>query len=198
MLFFPGNEGTLSKFLAQMRPWLASGFDVFMFGYRGFGKSAFRWPTEHGVRLDALGAWTYLIRGRRLQPGQIIFYAQSLGCGVASWAAAECSPAALILEGGFPSVNDLASRAVPWLPVKWITTDRFDTATHLGRVACPVLVAHSTEDRQVPWAYGQRLLVAARSPKTFLSLRGEHARALENMPDEFMEAVISFLSSHAA
>lgn len=198
MLFFPGNEGTLSKFVAQMQPWLAKGFDVFMFSYRGFGKSAFRWPTEQGLRKDALGAWTYLTRERHLRPGQIVFYAQSLGCGVASWATAALTPSALILEGSFPSVAEAAARAVPWLPVRWLTTERFDTAAHLGRVACPVLVAHSLEDRNIPLSLGQQVLAAARAPKVFVTLRGGHALALENMPDEFMETVVSFLKNHAA
>lgn len=198
MLFFPGNEGTLSKFIAHMRPWLSRGFDVFMFSYRGFGKSDFRWPTERGLRKDALGAWTYLTHDRHLRPGQIVFYAQSLGCATASWAAAECAPSALILEGGFPSVADAAARSVSWLPVKWLTTERFDTAAHLGRIRCPVLVSHSTEDRQIPFSLGRQVLSAAREPKAFVALRGEHARALESMPDEFMVAVISFLRTRSS
>jgi uncharacterized protein len=197
MLFFPGNEGTVSKFVPQMKPWLTAGFDVLLFGYRGFGKSAWRWPTEQGLRKDALGAWAYLLRARGLKPGQIVFYAQSLGCGLASWAAAECNPAALILEGGFSSVPDAAARVVPWLPVRLLTTERFDTRLHLHHVACPVLVTHSVEDRQVPYAEGQALLAAAREPKSFFALHGEHAQALEIMPGEYLEAILSFLRRRA-
>lgn len=197
ILFFPGNEGTVSKFLPQMQPLHQAGFDIFMFGYRGFGQSAFRWPSESGVRQDARGAWRYLTRERGLAPQQIVFYAQSLGCGLAAWAAAELKPAALILEGGFTSVADITAQVVPWLPIRLLTTQRFDTRKHLGRVTCPVLIAHSVEDEPVPFAQAEKLLDAARHPKALLALRGEHARGLDFMSEEYVAAMIRFLEQHA-
>jgi uncharacterized protein len=193
VLFFPGNEGTLSKFLEQMPPLLTAGLDVFMFSYRGFGKSSWRWPFESGLRQDALGAWNYLTQTRGLQPSQIIFYAQSLGCGLAAWAAAQCQPSALILEGGFPSVVDVTAHLVPWLPVRFLTTQRFDTRQNLGRVSCPVLIAHSQDDRAIPFFYSQQLMAAAPAPKSFFALRGEHAQGLLVMPKEYVQAITDLL-----
>jgi uncharacterized protein len=196
ILFFSGNEGTIGKFVDQMRPLHAAGFEVLLFSYRGFGKSALRWPFESGLRQDARGAWKYLTKTRQLDPGQIVFYAQSLGCGLAAWAAAELGPAALILEGGFPSVADLTAQSIPWLPVRFLTTERFDTRQHLKSVRCPVLVAHSSDDSAVPMSASRELWSAIRGPKEFLNLRGGHARALEVMPREFMAAVNGFLREY--
>jgi len=194
ILFFPGNAGALSKFVEQMPPLLTSGFDVFMFSYRGFGKSSWRWPFESGLHKDALGAWDYLTQTHGLKPEQIIFYAQSLGCGVATWAATQCRPSAIILEGGFPSVPDVTGRLVPWLPVRLLTTERYDTRRHLGRVTCPILIAHSRDDRAIPFFYSQQLLAAAQEPKSFFALRGEHAQGLLVMPREYIRAITDFLS----
>lgn len=198
ILFFSGNEGTLSKFIDQMAPLLKAGFDVFMFSYRGFGKSSRHWPSESGLRQDALGAWKYLVQTRGLKPGQIIFYAQSLGCGLAAWAAAECRPKALILEGGFPSVPDVTARLVRWLPIRLLTTERFDTCRHLGRVSCPVLFAHSQDDRDIPFFYSQQLMAATQAPKSFFALRGEHAQGLLAMPREYIQAIADFLGKNKA
>lgn len=193
ILFFPGNAGTLSKFLEQMPPLLTAGFDVFMFSYRGFGKSSWRWPFESGLRQDALGAWEYLTQTRGLKPDQIIFYAQSLGCGVATWAATQYRPNAIILEGGFPSVPDVTARLVTWLPVDLLTTERYDTRQHLSRVRCPVLIAHSQDDRDIPFFYSQKLMAAAQEPKSFFTLRGEHAQGLLVMPEKYIRAITNFL-----
>jgi uncharacterized protein len=197
ILFFPGNEGTIGKFVDQMRPLHEAGFEVLLFGYRGFGRSALRWPFEAGLRRDARGAWTYLTTLRGLDPRRIVFYAQSLGCGLAAWAAAELDPAALILEGGFPSVADLTAQSVPWLPVRLLTTERFDTRRHLASVRCPVLIAHSLDDPAIPVSAGRELWSSVRGPKAFVNLHGDHARALEVMPREFTAAITGFLQEFA-
>jgi len=191
VVLFPGNAGSLSKFLDGMKSLLDAGADVFMFGYRGFSQSQAKRPSEKGLHLDAEGVWRYLTESRSINPHRLIFYGQSLGCSIAAWAAAHFTPGALALEGGFTSVADVASRHVPWLPVSLLTTERYSTLRYVQEATCPVLIGHSLDDLAIPLSHGKRLYAAAPEPKRWIDLRGEHARALEIMP-RFAEAIIDF------
>jgi fermentation-respiration switch protein FrsA (DUF1100 family) len=191
VVLFPGNEGSLSKFLDGMKSVLDAGADVFMFGYRGFSQSQARRPSEKGLHRDAEGAWRYLTESRGIEPRRLILYGQSLGCSIAAWAAARFTPGAVVLEGGFTSLAHVASRYVPWLPVALLTTERYNTLRYVQEATCPVLIGHSLDDRAIPLGHGKRLYAAAPEPKRWIDLHGEHARALEFVP-QFAQAMVDF------
>ena len=103
IILFSGNKGTMPDFLFQVRHLVSSGFNVFLFSYRGFGKSQKKWPTEEGVYKDSEAACEYLMKERNTSFDKIIFLGQSLGCAMAARTAGKYKPFALILEGGFTS-----------------------------------------------------------------------------------------------
>lgn len=195
ILFFPGNKGTISKFLPAMRVLNDAGFNICMFGYRGFGRSDRKRPFESGLRKDCQAVWTYLTQKQTYLPRKIILYGQSIGCGLASWAAAQFNPAGLILEGGFPSVAETAGKAVPWLPVKLLTTERFDTRHHIQKVHCPVLIAHSVDDEPIPIAFGRTIFSYAPEPKKFVQISGKHAEGLEQEDPVLINAIQFFFKT---
>ncbi|MBD3272353.1 MAG: alpha/beta fold hydrolase [Elusimicrobia bacterium] len=193
LVFFPGNKGTLSKFLPGLLHLVSSGYTVFVFSYRGFGKSALRWPTEHGVYQDSLAAVEYVLQTKQCDPKHLILYGQSLGCAMASKTAQHIHPAVLILEAGFTSMPDLVKQFIPWLPVHYLTTARFDTRHHLAHVHSPVIIAHSTEDKAVPPSQRDNLFNAAPEPKQKLTVYGLHAQGLEVNYKPYLESIRQFL-----
>lgn len=193
LVFFPGNEGTLSKFLPGLKVLHDAGFSLVLFSYRGFGKSTRRRPSEKGLHQDCRAVWTYLMQQRRLHPNRIILYGQSIGCALAAWTALKYQPAGLILEGAFPSVAYAAHKAVPWLPTAWLTTERFPTAAYLRRLSLPVLIAHSTDDQAIPFNVARQLAELVPAPTTLVPLIGEHARGLEQAPLLFLDGLKPWL-----
>lgn len=196
ILFFPGNEGTLSKFVLGMKTLQEAGFNICMFSYRGFGKSDRKRPFESGLRQDAQAVWLYLNEQQNSLPKNVLFYGQSIGCGLASWACVQFKPNGLILEGAFPSVADVAKKAVPWLPVNILTTERFSTKDHIQHVSCPTLIAHSIDDKAIPYSVGEILYSTAHDPKFFVKLSGTHAKGLEESKPVFTQALIHFVNIH--
>lgn len=193
--FMPGNDGTLSKFLPGMKVLHEMGFDICMASYRGFGKSDKKHPFEKKLRHDALSVWSFLTKSRAIPADKIILYAQSIGCGLAAWSAAQVHPAGLILEGAFMSVPDVAQRAVPWLPVKLLTTERFSTKDYIVHVTCPVLILHSQDDQPIPIAHAKRLYALTRAPKQFSTITGVHAKGLEEATEAMTAAIIQFVAT---
>ena len=52
--------------------------------------------------------------------------------------------------------------------------DAFNTLGRMKNISCPVLVAASPDDEIIPGEHGRILYGAAREPKMFLPLKGDH------------------------
>jgi pimeloyl-ACP methyl ester carboxylesterase len=192
-VLFPGNKGTISDFLEPMSYLAKSGFNVLLFSYRGFGRSQKKWPTEKGAYKDSEAACEYLLKEKNIDEKNIIFLGQSLGCAMAARMAGLYNPRALLLEGGFPSIGEVAGRAIKWLPLRLLTTSRFDTKHYLSKVECPVLILHSREDKAIPLSDANDLLDAAGCKKKMEVISGPHAKGLIYDRKKYLDAVEHFL-----
>jgi len=173
LLFCHGNAGNISHRLDSLEIFHRLGLSVFLFDYRGYGRSEGK-PSEEGVYSDVEGAWSWLTEERGIRPETIVLFGRSLGGAAAAWAAEKYSPAGLILESTFTSLADIGKHHYFFLPVKLIVGNSFDTLGKMKNISCPVLVAASPEDEIVPGEHGTILFEAARQPKRFLELKGDH------------------------
>ncbi len=110
--------------------------------------------------------------------------------------------AALIILSGFSSMVSIGQHEFPFLPIRLLLKNKFESDITIGRVNMPVLVIHSTEyDRFHPFPHGQRLYDLAPFPKQLLRIRGGPTQgpltsALVN-PNFFSE-IATFLNAHTA
>lgn len=173
LLFFHGNAGNISHRRDSIAIFHRLGWNVFIFDYRGYGRSDGT-PSEQGLYADGAGAWRYLTGTRVVAPRDITIFGRSLGAAVAVHQAAAAAPAALILESTFSSARDFAHAVYPILSrLVWLRYD-FDSAARIKQVPCPVLVLHSPGDDIMPFVLGEKLYAAANDPKQFVRLRGDH------------------------
>jgi fermentation-respiration switch protein FrsA (DUF1100 family) len=186
-----GNAGNISDRLELYRPWLDAGAALFAFDYRGFGLSQGR-PGEEGTYRDAQAAYQWL-RQKGFAGSNIVVYGESLGGGVASELCLREPTAALVLQSTFTSIPDIGAELYPWLPVRWISTIKYDTHSKLSRLKIPVLVMHSRDDNLIPFDHSQRNLAAANEPKFFCEISGEHNGLAWSTP-QFREAIEKFLN----
>lgn len=191
VIFCHGNGGNIGHRLEKIQILHNLGADVFIFDYRGYGKSEGR-PSEIGLYQDAVAAYDYLIKVRKVSKAHIILYGESLGGAVAIDLAQKVNAQALITEDVFTSVKDMAKVAYPLMP-NFILSTRFDSISKIKKVTCPKLFIHSIDDEIVPFYLGERLYNAARPPKTFLKIRGGHNTAFLDSKEQFKEGIKSFL-----
>jgi fermentation-respiration switch protein FrsA (DUF1100 family) len=144
---------------------------VFVFDYRGYGKSEGR-PHEAGVMADARAARQWLASTGNVPISEVILMGRSLGGAVAVELAAQSGARALVLESTFTSMPDVASYHFPWLPVRQIMATRMNSLDKIKEYHGPLLQSHGTEDEIVPFVLGQRLFEAAPGPKQFIPLPG--------------------------
>src|SRR5437588_3835231 len=139
-----GNAGNISTRLELCAVLLETGLNVFLFDYRGYGRSAGR-PSEQGTYLDAEAAYEWL-REKGFAGTGIIAFGESLGGGIAAELAMRRPLAGLILESAFSCTVDLGSELFPWLPVRRISRIKYDTCSKLPRLKLPLLIIHSRCD----------------------------------------------------
>lgn len=185
-----GNGGNISHRLDLCRTLLASGVSVFLFDYRGYGRSRGR-PSEQGTYRDAQAAYGWL-RHRGFAGKNIIPYGESLGGGVASELCLREETGGLILQSTFTSIPDIGAELYPWLPVRWISTIRYNTHDKLPRIHVPVLVLHSRSDRLISYRHAERNFAAANEPKIFQEIQGDHNDPTVNA-ERFREGIEKLL-----
>ncbi len=177
LLFFHGNAGNISHRLESILIFNRLRLDVLIVDYRGYGQSTGR-PSERGTYRDAQAAWDYLVRDRRVAPGNIVVFGRSLGGAVGAWLAAQLpaeeQPAAVIIESSFTSGADMARRLYPVYPARLLTRLKYPVIEFVGRLQCPVLVVHSRDDEIIPFTMGRAIYDAVGQPKDFIELRGDH------------------------
>jgi hypothetical protein len=203
-LFFSGNGGHRGYRVPEAGVLTGAGAEVFLFDYRGYGDNAGA-PTEESLTGDARAVWRYATDERHVAPGRIILYGESLGGAVATRLAAEMCmagtpPAGLVLRSTFSSLMDVARHHYPFLPIKMLMVERYDSIGEIAKVTCPVLILHGTRDTIVPYALGRRLFEAAPqtaadgAPKAFVDLpHSDHNDVLEADGDILQEAVSRFV-----
>ncbi|MBI2619775.1 MAG: alpha/beta hydrolase [Ignavibacteriales bacterium] len=197
VIHFHGNAGNLSHRGEILRRLHASGFNVFIFDYRGYGKSEGS-PDEEGVYKDGLAAFDYVSGLSGIDRSSIVLFGTSLGGAVAVEVAARKKPVALILESTFSSARDVAAAAYPYLPARWLLRTKFDSESKIRSLTIPLLFIHGTDDSIIPFELGRKLYEAANEPKEFYTVEGadhnnvfliggrEHQRRIK----EFVESVV--------
>jgi fermentation-respiration switch protein FrsA (DUF1100 family) len=209
ILYFSGNAGNRTYRGEEVQPLADLGAHVVLFDYRGYGDNAGR-PTEENLVRDAGAAWRYLTETCGVDAARIVLFGESLGGGVATRLAADLCrratpPGGLILRCTFSSLVDVAAYHYPWMPVRGLMIDRFESAKHIASVTCPILQIHGSRDSIVPLEFGRKLSAAAPDqsaggvPKQFVELPdADHNDILFTEPAAYRAALDQFLRDRQA
>lgn len=175
LLFFGGQGGGLSFQSGRWQRIADEGVGFFAIGYRGHDGSTGK-PSEKGLHTDARAAYDWL--ARRTRPEDIVIHGFSLGTGVATRLAIERPARALILEAPYTSTADIAAKAYPFLPVRWLMLDQYRSRDIIDRVTLPLLIVHGGSDEVVPFEQGRTLYNLAKAPKRLVKMVGSNHATL--------------------
>ncbi len=165
-----------------------AGHGLLLCGYRGYNANPGR-PSEQGILADARAALDWVAAQGKPPPAM---FGESLGGAVAIAMAAEGRGSAIILEGPFDQAASVAAMRYPWIPVRRLILDRWDSIGRIRHVTQPLLWMHGGDDTVVPLPFGQRLYDAAPGPKQSLIVEGGgHIDYVER--PEVMQVIVAFL-----
>ncbi|MCE9527741.1 MAG: alpha/beta hydrolase [Planctomycetales bacterium] len=193
ILYCHGN-GThvadLAEFLQIMREEFQ--VSIFAFDYRGYGRSEGK-PAERGIMEDAEAAQKWLAEKAGIKESEIVLMGRSLGGGIALHLAAEKGARGVILQSTFTSLPDAAASHYPWLPVRLLMRNRYDSLSRISRYSGPIFLSHGTADRIIPFHHSQTLFAAATGRKEFFEIPGGDHNDAE--PEHYLPALHKFLDS---
>ncbi|TAK62217.1 MAG: alpha/beta hydrolase [Bacteroidetes bacterium] len=169
LLWCHGNAGNITHRLEQIRMLRLLKVNIFIFDYRGYGKSEGE-PSEQGLYNDALAAFDYLAQQKNVNPQNIVIYGQSLGSAVAIDLATKRSCAGLIVESSFPSARVIAKDMLPWFPLHLLIKSEFNSIEKIKSLTLPLLFIHGEKDDIITIHHGKELFAAANEPKLFFSI----------------------------
>lgn len=195
VIFCHGNAGNISHRIGELVLWRHLGFNVLLFDYRGFGESQGR-PDEEGTYRDCDAAWEFVTKVKGELPGRVVLAGRSLGGAVAIECALQHPPGALVVESTFPSLPDVGQRVYWFLPVRLLMRYRYASVDKVGRITCPKLFLHGTDDELIPLRMARRLFDAAAEPKSFIETHGDHGSAGTTSGPEAVSRVDAFLREH--
>jgi fermentation-respiration switch protein FrsA (DUF1100 family) len=169
ILFCHGNAGNISHRLENIQKLLSLGFGVFIFDYRGYGKSGGS-PSREGIYGDGLGAYDYLVKNRGISPERIVLFGRSLGAAVAMEIAVSKWAGGLILESAFTSTKGLARTMPLFALLSPFLPAHYNNLGKIKGVTVPKLIIHGDRDEIIPFHMGREIFEAAPEPKSFYTV----------------------------
>ncbi|WP_233871541.1 alpha/beta hydrolase [Paraburkholderia adhaesiva] len=165
---------------------------VILAEYPGYGPRGGA-PDEQSLVADAQET---IALAYRLYGAPVLLIGESLGAGVVAAAGARerRKIAGLLLITPWDRLEHVAAFHYPWVPVKWLVHDRYDSVTHLAAFGRPVLVVVAERDSIVPARFGEALYNALNSPKQLTIVEtAEHNDWTSHVDNSWWREAIDFL-----
>ena len=173
LVIFHGNAGHLSNRVYKLNELYKLDINILLISWRGFSGNKGS-PTENNLYADAKASIKWL-NDQGVNNHQIILYGESLGSGVAVEIGKENNFNSIILESPFTSIESSAKIYYPYLPVKLLLKDRYDSISKIKMINSPILIMHGKKDEVVPFSMGKELFEKANSPKqSYFTTEDDH------------------------
>ena len=205
ILLLHGNAENISTHIGAVY-WLPQeGFNVFLYDYRGYGKSEGELNIDTAIS-DVSNVIDGISKRDDVDKSKLIIFGQSLGAAIAANAVAkyqtEYNVSALILESGFSDFRKIAKEKLndSWItwafqwPLSLTITNNYSPAMALSRISdIPVLIIHGDNDKVVPLKHGRLLYESASQPKEmWIVANGKHTASTTKK--EYRKKLIRYFS----
>ena len=165
ILFLHGNAGSLENRIHKINHFKDININFLLLAWRGFNENKGK-PTEQGLYEDARSAVRWL-KSKGISENNIIIYGESLGTGIATEIAQNKNFAGIILESPFTSMIDAGKNKYPYLPVRFLLKDKYESHKKIKNIKSPILIMHGKVDNIVPFYMGKKMYELANKPKYY-------------------------------
>jgi pimeloyl-ACP methyl ester carboxylesterase len=196
VIVFHGNAGHVGDRMFYAHALTPLGLRVILAEYPGYG-------PRGGVLGEAslvADAEETIALAHRQYGGPMLLLGESLGAAVAAAAGARHRDltAGLLLITPWDRLAHVGSHHYPWLPVKWMLRDDYDTLANLAAFDRPVVVAVAERDSIVPAHFGTALHAALGGPKLLVVIKAsDHNDWPDRVDASWWRAAIAFALGQA-
>ena len=179
VFFVHGNAGNLATWTTGVDFYRSINYDLFIFDFRGYGKSSGQIDSEEQLFADVRAAWDAIAPSYRDKP--VVIYGRSLGTALAARLARDVEPRLLVLVTPFTSLAAIAKREYPLAP-EWLLKYPLRTDAVIADIRSPILFVHGTNDQLIPISESERLRMLARAPTELLVVAGAGHNDIQRFP----------------
>jgi alpha/beta superfamily hydrolase len=161
-VIFHGNAADVENFFPYQKYFESLGITSYGVDYRGYGKSS-GWPSEKGLQIDSQAVIKFVLEEEQITADKLLIVGISIGTGVASFAATQFPPRALVLFSPFTSLPD-AIESVPLFGMLHpLAIYQFPVTSDVSKLqdSC-LIVAHGKKDNVIPYQQGFNVSQSAK------------------------------------
>lgn len=180
VFYLHGNAGALDNWGDVAPAYTRLGYDVFIFDYRGYGKSGGKIRSEQQFYEDAQTVYDSV---KQVYPEQkITVLGYSVGTGTAARLAAMNHPRQLILQAPYYSMTDMARHHYSFLP-SFLLRYTFPTYQYLKDTKVPVTIFHGDQDEVIYYGSSAvKLKPYLKTGDTLITLHGQGHNGITDNP----------------
>lgn len=169
IFYLHGNSGALDKWGKIASIYTRLNFDIFMFDYRGYGKSGGKIRNEKQLYSDV--QIVYNLVKAHYSEKKIIILGYSIGTGPAAMLASTNQPEKLILQAPYYSLSDAIHVLAPALDTMQMPF-QFNTYMYFPNVLCPIVIFHGNADKTFYYGSSQKLMMLSKVGDVLITLQG--------------------------
>lgn len=161
-IVFHGNAGSALQRSYYARALNPLGYRVIIAEYPGYSGRPGK-PSEQTIVVDAQAL---VARAKDSYGSPLYLIGESLGAGVAAATQADQNTAdGIILITPWNNLPDLAQYHYPFLPIKWLLRDHYNSTNNLKGFSGPVAVVMAEKDQIIPNQFSMKLFENISSRK---------------------------------
>jgi uncharacterized protein len=189
LLHFHGSGNFLGDHYKYISPLMKNSFQIFMFDYSGFGFSQGE-ATRENVVTDAVSALDYLKTREDVRETKLVIYGQSLGAYYSTVVGpiVQNNIDAMVMEAPITSFKDIAGDRVPIIG-SVIMKEGYHAEESIKDFHKPLLIIHSSEDKEAPFYMGKKIFDNANQRKEFYEIEKGHCLGPIYYTDEISERI---------
>lgn len=198
-----GNYASIEHYIPRVRYLHEAGYNVFVWDYRGYGKSTITThPTGAQHLADARKALDVALSQPVPDPDRVVVYGYSVGSLAATSMAVEEHSCALVLEAPFTSFSSITrTDAKLSLGDQFLGSGAWDNFRRMEHYEGPTLGMSGTEDHLFPPHEVEALVRSGSGPSEMWILDGVHHGVSDiGIPEDglttYLDRLDGFLAEH--
>ena len=144
LIYFGGNSEDVSRRLSTFSTAFPD-HALYLQHYRGYGGSSGK-PSEAALFADAIALFDKVYA----EHPNVVLVGRSLGSGVAAYLASQRPVTRLVLVTPYNSIQALATHQFPYIPVRWLLVDKFESWKYVTLINAPTLIIAAEHDEVIP------------------------------------------------
>ncbi len=197
VIIFHGNGGAAFHRFFYAKALVRQHFRVLLAEYPGYGGRDGQ-PAETALVQDGV---TLLELAHEQFGPPLYLWGESLGCGVAAGVVRQTRVpvAGVVLFLPWDTLANVAATHYPFIPVRWLLRDRYDSVANLRHFQGPVAVLLAGEDEIIPTHHGRQLYEKLMTTKKLWVMLGAGHNSMPMAADQiWWQEVTDFLTKKTA